>query len=49
MIRDFKELTEDFKIQRINTGFHFMDNESSAALKMSIYNKDHQVTIIPLK
>ena len=36
MIRDFTALTEDLKIRRINPGFHFMDNEASTDLMMTM-------------
>ena len=36
MIRAFTSLTEDLKIQGISPGFHFMDNEVSTALKMTM-------------
>ena len=36
IIRDFTSLTEDLKIRGIDPGFHFMDNEASTALKMTM-------------
>ena len=32
----FTSFTEDLKIRGINPGFHFMDNEASTALKMTM-------------
>ena len=36
MIQAFTELTEDLKRCGINPGFHFMDNEASTALNITI-------------
>ena len=36
VIRYFKSLTEDLKSQGIHPGFHFMDNEASTALNLTI-------------
>ena len=36
MIRALKYLTEDLKIREIHPGFHFMDNEPSTALKLTM-------------
>ena len=36
MLRDFTSLTKELKIQGINPGFHFMDNEASTALNMTM-------------
>ena len=36
MICAFTQLTTDLKIQGFNPGFHIMDNETSAELKMTI-------------
>ena len=47
MIRAFTSSTEDLKIRGINSGFHFMYNEVSTALKltiMTIYIKYQLVT-----
>ena len=40
MIQAFIELTTDFKIRGIDPVFHFMDNESSTALKIAITTMD---------
>ena len=36
MIRAFTSLTEDLKSLGINPGFHFMDNEASTTLKLTM-------------
>ena len=42
---DFTEFTTYLKSRVINPGFHFMENEALTALKMSIYNHEHQVPV----
>ena len=42
MIQTFTELTEYLKICKINSIFHFMDNEASAALKMTMTTVDRK-------
>ena len=49
IIQAFTDLTEGFKIRGINPGFHFMDNEASTALKMTMKNYVHQVPVISPK
>ena len=46
MIRAFTELTEDLKIHGINPGFHFMDNEASKALKMTMETMDIKYQLV---
>ena len=40
MIRDFIEVSTDLKIREINPGYHFIYNESSIALKMTMTTMD---------
>ena len=47
MIRAFTELTKDLKIRGINTGFHFMDNEVPAALKMTMTTMNNKYKLSP--
>ena len=47
MIRSFASLTEELKIRGINPGFHFMDNEASTALKMTMTSIDIKYQLIP--
>ena len=47
MIRDFIEFTTDLKIHGINQCFHFMDNESSTALKMEMTIMDINYKLVP--
>ena len=50
MIRAFSSLTEDIKNQGIHPGFHFMDNEATTALKLTMMtmNIKYQV-VLPSK
>ena len=41
MIRAFTELTEELKIQGINPGLNFMDNEAPAVLKITMTKNEH--------
>ena len=45
MIRAFTELAEDLKTQGINPVFNFMENEASAALKITMTKNEYQVSI----
>ena len=47
MMWDFSELTEDLKSCGINQGFHFMDNEASTALKMTMTTMDIKYQLVP--
>ena len=47
IIRDFTSLTEYLKIRGINTGFHFMDNEASTALKMTMTSMKIKYKLVP--
>ena len=47
VIRAFKELTADLKSRGINPGFHFMDNEASKDLKMTITTMDIKYKLVP--
>ena len=47
MIRDFTSLTEDLKIRGIHPGFHFMDNEASTALKMTMMTMNIKYHLVP--
>ena len=46
-IRPFTPLTEYFKIRGINPGFHFMNNEASTALKMTIASMNITYQLVP--
>ena len=46
-IRDFKSLTEELKIRGINPGFHFMDNQESTALKMTMTTMNIKYQLVP--
>ena len=47
MIWYFTELTEYLKIRRINPGFHFIDNEASTYLKMTITTMGIKYQLFP--
>ena len=47
MIRAFTSLTEDFKGQRIHPVFHFMDNESSTALNLTMTTMNIKYQLVP--
>ena len=47
MIQDFTELIEEIKIHRIKPGFHFVDNEASTALKMTITSINIRYMYLP--
>ena len=47
MIRAFTSLTEDLKSGRINPGFHFMDNEASTALNMTMTSMNNKYQLVP--
>ena len=47
MVRDFIELTEDFKSCGINPGFHLMDNDASTALKTTMISMNIKYQLVP--
>ena len=47
MIRDFTSLTEYLKIQVIKPCFHFMDNEASTALRMTMTSMNIKYQLFP--
>ena len=47
MIRSFTSLTEDFKSCVIHPGFHFIENEASTALKMTITSMNIKYQLVP--
>ena len=47
MIRVFASLTEDLKIRGIHPGFHFMDNEASATLKLTMTTMNIKYQLVP--
>ena len=47
MIRYFTSLIEDLKIGVINPWFHFMDNEASTILKLTITTMDIKYQLVP--
>ena len=47
IIIDFTELTEDLKFCRINPGIHFMDNEASIALNMTMPTVNIEYRLVP--
>ena len=47
MIQAFTDLTEDLKSYRINQDFHFMDNEASTALNMTMTSMDSKYQLVP--
>ena len=47
MIRDFTPLTKELKTQGINPGFHFMDNEASTALNITMTNMNIKYQLVP--
>ena len=47
MIGAFISLTEDLKSHGINQGFHFMDNEASTALKMTMTPMNIKYQLVP--
>ena len=49
IIRSFTDLTEDFKILRINPGFHLMRNEAYTALKRTITYINIKYPLVPPK
>ena len=46
-IRAFTELTEDLNIRGIKPGFHFMDNDASAILKITMTTVDIKYKLVP--
>ena len=47
MMRSFKSLTKDLKIRGIHPGFHFMDNEASTALKLTMMIINLKYQLVP--
>ena len=47
MIRALISLTEDFKSCVIHPGFHFIENEASTALKMTITSMNIKYQLVP--
>ena len=47
MIRAFISSTEDLKYLGIHPGFHFMDNEASAALNMTMTTMNIKYQLFP--
>ena len=47
MIQSFTELTEDLKSSGINPGFHFMNNEASTALNMTMTTMNIKYQLVP--
>ena len=47
MIRSFTSLTEDLKSLGINPGFHFMDNEASNALNLTMTTMNTKYQLVP--
>ena len=47
MIRDFTSLNKDLKIRGINPGFHFMDNEASTALNITMTFMNIRYQLVP--
>ena len=47
MIRGFTSLTEDLKIRGIHPGFHFMDNEASYALNLTMTTMNINYQLVP--
>ena len=47
MIRYFTELTKYLKSRGINPGFHFMDNEASTALNMTMITMNIKYQLVP--
>ena len=47
IIIDFTELTEDLKSRRINPGIHFMDNDASIALNMTMPTVNIEYRLVP--
>ena len=47
IIRAFTSLTEDFKSQGIHKGFHFMDNEASTSLKLTMTTMNIKYQLVP--
>ena len=47
MMHAFTKLTTYLKTRGINPGFHFMDNESSEALKMAMATMDINYQLVP--
>ena len=47
MIKAFISLTEYLKIRGINPGFHFMDNEESTALKITMNSMNIKYQLVP--
>ena len=47
MIRDFTSLTEDLKILGMHPGFHFIDNEASINLKMTMNSMNIKYQLVP--
>ena len=46
-IINFTYLTEDLKVQGIHPGFHFMDNEVSTALNMTMTTINTKYQLVP--
>ena len=47
LIQAFTDLTEYFICRGINQGFHFMDNEASTALKMTMTSMNTEYQLVP--
>ena len=47
MIRDFTSLTEDLKIRGIHSGFHFIDNEASTDLNITMTTMNIKYQLVP--
>ena len=47
MVQAFTYLTEDLKNCGINSGFHFMDNEASTALKITMTSMNIRYQLVP--
>ena len=47
IIRAFSSLTEDLKSRGIHAGFHFMDNEASTALKLTMTTMNIKYQLVP--
>ena len=47
LVRAFTELTEDLKSHGINSVFHFMEDESPTALKMTMTSTNIKYQLVP--
>ena len=47
MIRAFTDLTEDLKRRGFNSGFNFIDDESSTTLKMKTISMNIKYQLVP--